>query len=250
MEKLLSLVMDIAEQMLVSGAEVHRAEESVMRMCKALNFARTDVFIITSSIVVTVYCEDGTPYSQSRRIVASGTDYEKLHRLNDLSRKICAVKMTAEEIEKEFSKAANAKVYPFWAECVCYSVIAAAFTLFFGGTMAQMLVSLVVGLVVRFGILLIDKTMPNRIFSKFFSAAIATALAYAALKLGFIHDVDKVIIGNIMTLIPGIGLTNALRDLFTGDSIAGLLRSIEAVLIALAIAAGYYLVAVIGGFIA
>ena len=48
MEKVLSLVMDIAEQMLVSGAEVHRAEESVMRMCKALNFARTDVFIITS----------------------------------------------------------------------------------------------------------------------------------------------------------------------------------------------------------
>jgi uncharacterized membrane protein YjjP (DUF1212 family) len=30
-----------------------------------------------------------------------------------------------------------------------------------------------------------------------------------------------------MTLIPGIGLTNALRDLFTGDSIAGLLRAIE-----------------------
>ena len=48
-----------------------------------------------------------------------------------------------------------------------------------------------------------------------------------------------------MTLIPGIGLTNALRDLFTGDSIAGLLRSIEAVLTALAIAAGYFLVALL-----
>lgn len=52
-----------------------------------------------------------------------------------------------------------------------------------------------------------------------------------------------------MTLIPGIGLTNALRDLFTGDSIAGILRSIEAVLTALAIAAGYFLVAVLGGFV-
>ena len=60
--------------------------------------------------------------------------------------------------------------------------------------------------------------------------------------------VDKVIIGNIMSLVPGIGLTNALRDLFTGDSIAGLLRSIEAVLTALAIAAGYFLVTVLGGF--
>ena len=56
-------------------------------------------------------------------------------------------------------------------------------------------------------------------------------------------------IGIIMTLIPGIGLTNALRDLFTGDSIAGLLRSIEAALTALAIAAGYFLISVVGGML-
>ena len=74
-------------------------------------------------------------------------------------------------------------------------------------------------------------------------------MAFLAVKIGVIEKVDKIIIGNIMTLIPGIGLTNAIRDLFTGDSIAGLLRSIEAVLIALAIAAGYFLVAVLGGFV-
>ena len=52
---------------------------------------------------------------------------------------------------------------------------------------------------------------------------------------------DMVIIGNIMLLIPGIGFTSALRDLFVGDSIAGLLRIVEAVLMALAIGAGYFL---------
>jgi uncharacterized membrane protein YjjP (DUF1212 family) len=80
------------------------------------------------------------------------------------------------------------------------------------------------------------------------SAVVATALAFGAVKLGWISSVDKIIIGNIMTLIPGIGLTVALRDLFTGDSIAGLLRTIEAILTALAIAAGYFLVAALGGF--
>lgn len=250
MKKYLSVVMDIAEQMLVSGAEVHRAEESVFRMCSALGFVRTDVFIITSSMQVTVFCEDGTSYTQTRRINSSGTDYEKLHRMNDLSRRICAEKMPLEQIVKEFLKATEVKSYPFWAECVCYALIAAAFTLFFGGTWQQTIVSLVVGVVVRFGILLVDKTLPNKIFSKFAAAVIATTLAFISVRAGIIHDVDKVIIGNIMTLIPGIGFTNALRDLFAGDSIAGLLRTIEAVLIALAIAAGYYLVAVIGGFIA
>jgi len=101
---------------------------------------------------------------------------------------------------------------------------------------------------VRLGLLFSDKIISNKIFGKFFSAVVATFLAFSAVKLGWVANVDRIIIGNIMTLIPGIGLTNALRDLFTGDSIAGLLRSIEAVLTALAIAAGYFLVAVLGGF--
>jgi uncharacterized membrane protein YjjP (DUF1212 family) len=51
-----------------------------------------------------------------------------------------------------------------------------------------------------------------------------------------------------MLLISGVGLTNGLRDLLTGDSIAGLLRLIEALLSALAIAAGYFLlVSIVGG---
>ena len=100
----------------------------------------------------------------------------------------------------------------------------------------------------RFGAYLSEKIISNKIFNKFFCTVITTALAYLAVSLGWIPSVDNVIIGNIMTLIPGIGFTNAIRDLFVGDSIAGLLRSIEAVLIALAIAAGYFLVAMLGGF--
>ena len=44
-----------------------------------------------------------------------------------------------------------------------------------------------------------------------------------------------------------LGFTNALRDLFTGDSIAGILRSLEAVLSAVGIAAGYFLFVFITG---
>lgn len=247
MEKLLSYAMDIGEEMLVSGAEVHRVEESIQRMCAAFGFVRTDVFIITSSMVVTVKDKDENTYTQTRRIMSTSTDFEKLHRLNKLSRKICKNNLNAEEIKSEFLWVQSRKIYPFWLECIAYAVIAGAFTVFFGGSLTEMAVSVVVGAVVRFGILLCDSTVRNKIFSKFFSAAVATLLAFISVKSGIIGSVDKVIIGNIMSLIPGIGLTNALRDLFTGDSIAGLLRSIEAILTALAIAAGYFLIAVLGG---
>lgn len=247
MERLVSRAMDIGEQMLLSGAEVHRVEDSIERMCAAFGAVRTDVFTITSNMTVTVFTEDGKYFTQERRIKTAGTDYERIHRLNDLSRHIAAGGMTEEEIEREYEKAVNCKRYPLWLECVCYAAIAAAFTLFFGGGIIESAVSLFIGAALRPCLLFAEKTITNKIFPKFFGSAVVSALAMLALSFGLIPDVDKVIIGNIMTLIPGIGLTNALRDLFTGDSIAGVLRSIEALLTALAIAAGYFAVALIRG---
>lgn len=247
MKQELTCAMDIGEQMMLCGAEVHRVEESIQRMCLAMGAARIDIFIITSSMVATIYDAAGGSYTQTRRINATSTDFEKLHRLNDLSRRICAGGMTLDDIHLALRETMAAKTYPFWLECLSYAGIAGAFTLFFGGGTAEAAVSLAVGGVVRFAVLWAERTVSGKIFPKFFSAAVATLLAFTAVRMGLVTDVDKIMIGNIMTLIPGIGLTNALRDLFAGDSIAGLLRSVEAALTAVAIAAGYVLVAFLGG---
>ncbi len=248
MKKILDCVMDIGEEMLLSGAEVHRTEDSVRRMCTALGATRTDIFIIPSSMVATVHAPDGEVYTETRRITATGTNLEKLHRLNALSRRICSEQLSLSCIQTELDGIRKCRSYPLLLEYVAYAVIAGAFTLFFGGTVAEAIVSLVVGALLKTVVMLTDKTMPNKIFAKFICTFLATALAFSAVKVGFIGGVDKVIIGNIMTLIPGIGLTTALSDLFTGDSIAGLLRCIEAALTALAIAAGYVLcVLTLGG---
>ena len=239
MQDYLNCAMDIGEQLLINGAEVHRVEDTIKRLCKAFGFFRTDVFIITSSMVVTVHDDKGSQ-TQTRRIIATGTNIEKLHQLNDLSRRICSSSMTLDAIQKEFNCITSLKRYPFWTECVAYAVIAAAFTLFFGGDFLESIVSGVISFLIRLVIFFEEKASLNLIFIKFSCCFFATLLSSFLMKAGVVHAVDKIIVGNIMTLIPGIGLTNSLRDLFTGDNIAGLLRLIESVLTALAIAAGYF----------
>ncbi|MGN0631779.1 MAG: threonine/serine exporter family protein [Ruminococcus sp.] len=250
MEKFLECGMNIGEQMLICGGEVHRVEDSLKRIFHAIGFARTDVFIITSSMVVTVHTKDGKAFTQTRRITDTGIDFEKLHKLNELSRKICRTKMNADQINRELSAISQTKVYPLWLECVCYAVIAGAFALFFGGGIIEAITALVIGVVVRLLIILADSIVSNKIFSKFAASFIATVLAWAAFKAGIIPGAQNVIIGSIMAMLPGIGLTNALRDLLVGDSIAGLLRTIEASITALAIAAGYFIIAILAGGIA
>lgn len=247
MKQLLDCAMDIGELMLISGAEVHRVEDSMVRICHALGAVRTDVFIIPSSMVCTVHSKDGDVKTQTRRVLSFRTDYHRLDQLNRLSRKICSQAMTLEEIRTELETIRQAKTYPLWAECLGYAAAAGGFALFFGGDIKQFLISILIGVILRFTILFCERTLKNIIFTKFVSAFTLTALAFAFVRLGFIGRTDEVIIGNIMLLIPGVGFTNALRDLFTGDSITGIWRCMEAVLSALAIAAGYFLFVLISG---
>ena len=247
MKDKLNSAMNIGEEMLISGAEIHRVEDSMNRILTALGASRVDTFIITSSMVVTVHMPDGAVYTETRRIMGSGTDFERIHKLNSLSRRICSGEITADKINDELAEIGRTKVYPLWLEFICYAIIAGAFTLFFGGDLMQSLASLVIGALVRLVLWISDSTVKNKIFAKFITSFAATALAYLSVKLSITSGVDEIIIGNIMTLIPGIGLTTALRDIFTGDSITGILRSLEAVISALAIAAGYFVFVAIGG---
>ncbi len=241
MKERLDCVMDIGEQMLVSGAEVHRVEDSVARMCSALGAKRTDVFIITSSMVVTVHSESGTAHTETRRITSTGMNIDRLDKLNALSRKICEGEYTPNMIKESFNDIMKEKKKPFWLEIAVYALASGAFTVFFGGGLFDALVSPFVGAFIWFVTHFTEKTLTNKVFSKFISTFFACAFAFLAVKLGIIADIDKVIIGNIMLLIPGVGTTNALRDLFTGDSLTGGLRLFECLLLAASIAAGYFL---------
>ena len=245
----LSYIMDIGEQMLISGAEVHRVEDSVGRMCSALGAKRTDVFIITSNMIVTIIDSDGENHTETRRITVSSTNIERLHRLNSLSRKICSDKPEAEEIKEDIKRIIEeTSPYPTYAEIIACALIAGCFTLFFGGGIAEALISFAVGSLVKLLIILMDRVFVNKIFEKFICSFFACSAAFIAVKIGIVPLIDKIVIGNIMSLIPGIGLTNSLRDLFIGDSIAGVLRLIEALLTALAITGGYFLfVCTLGG---
>ena len=79
----------------------------------------------------------------------------------------------------------------------------------------------------------------NGILQSMLASALAALAVMLMVGFGLGQNPDKIIIGNIMLLIPGIALTTSLRDMINGDTISGLLGLSEAVLKALAIAIGF-----------
>lgn len=60
------------------------------------------------------------------------------------------------------------------------------------------------------------------------------------MTVGIGNNVDKISIENILLLIPGLAFTNSLRDMFSRDTITGLVKLSESVFLDMAIATGLW----------
>lgn len=238
-EELLCCVLDIGEQMLVSGAEINRVEDSIKRICKSYNAKRVDVFTITSSIVVTLQREDGCTFTQTRRIHKYSTNLDKVDKLNNLSRYICSYTPEANYIANELAEINKGKTYGLFVEYIVYALNAGVFTVFFGGSFRDALVSSVIGILLKLTIVLTQKIDTNILFVNIISSFVVGLFAILSVSAGIGESIDKIIIGNIMLMIPGIALTNSIRDIIRGDTISGLFRLCEAIVMALSIAVGF-----------
>ena len=236
-------VLDIGQYMLQSGGEVSRVEDSIRRLCIAFGAERADVFTITSSIVVTIYSGRFGAVTQTRRITGGSYDLQRLEQLNQLSRRICAEHLSLEATEKALDAILATPQFGFGVQLFTYALISSSFSLCFGGSWLDAAASAVIGVALKCLDRMIRRTEANAFLSALLCSCLGGLLAGLAVRFHLGDNVDMISIGNIMLLIPGIAMTNSLRDMFSGNTISGLMRFIEAILLALTIAFGFALVA-------
>ena len=241
-EQYLFYAMTIGEMLLTSGAEVGRVEDTIRRICMAYGAKRVDVFSITSSIVTTMYGEDFGICTQTRRVAGMSNDLNKLDELNCLSRKICEEKPSPEQIKKELERIENGPQYSFEIQVLIYALISGSFSVFFGGDLQDMFASALIDVILKFLESIVKKSSANTLLTALICSIAGGFLAALAVKTGLGHHADMISIGNVMLLIPGIAFTNSLRDMFSGDTITGLIRFMESILLAMIIALGFALV--------
>lgn len=248
--RLLQAVLDIAEEMLVCGAEVSRVEDSIERMCVAYgcDYMRINAFIITSNIQVTLEDPDGNIITQIRRLLRSDVDFDKLDYLNDLSRYICAERPSVEEIREKFNQVMARKHYSDWILGLGSALAAGSFAVFFGGSLTDGAAAAVTGIGITIMLNLLGKIERNLLAKTFIVSFLAGVMILLMIRLGFGNNADKIMIGSIMLLIPGIAMTNSVRDMLIGDIVSGMLRLTNSLIQAAAIACGFALsMLVIGG---
>ncbi|WP_312645250.1 threonine/serine exporter family protein [Hydrogenoanaerobacterium sp.] len=237
-DEAVNTTIEIGYELLKNGAEIYRIEESMQRVFTAYGLKQNEVFTIPSCIIVTLRMEDGRPITQIKRVYSSVTDLEKVRRLNDLCRRICRDTPDFIQIRAELDAIKAMPSFSFNVQMLAFAAIAAVFTLFYGGNFADAACAAFCGAAVKIVSYQMGKFRTNSFFIIIISSAVAAVLALAAVQLQLGFSSDKIIIGTLMNLVPGVAVTNFMRDIIAGDLLSGVIKLTEALLSATAIALG------------
>ena len=239
LSELLHLFLDIGEAIHGAGGEIFRVEDTITRLGAAYGAIRTDVFAITSSLEVTMLFPGDIELTRTRRLRGGGNDLHRIEAYNQLSRRACAAPMPADELRREIRACeTSGSRLPIY---IGSALASGAFAVFFGGSVWDGLLAALFGLLICYLQELLPRIAPNAVTVNFVAALLTgLGVCLAAILIPALHP-DKIMIGDIMLLIPGISLTVAIRNILVGDTIAGILRLIESVLFATALAGGFML---------
>lgn len=237
--ELAECLLDMGALLLDCGAEISRVEETLMRMGRAYGARHVDAFAITSIITLTMEFADEDAITETRRIYSSaGTDFYRLEKLNDLSRSCCAAPIPVEELKAKLEHVAAGKKPEsviLWG-----SILAAGgFAVFFGGTVWDGLTAAAFALLICFLQKRLGRTQISTTGSNLFISFLTGLGAGLLCRLVPVLHMDMILIGDIMLLIPGIAMTNSIRNMLGGNTISGAVRLLESLIWAVALAGGF-----------
>lgn len=223
--------------LLESGAETIRVEETVTRICDAFLVDDANAFATPTGLFVSFDWKDKT-YAKVLRIKGSGINLEKINLVNDISRKCTVQNINEQEAYAQLKTLPAYKGYSPRIKLIASGFVAMFFTYLFEGSFTDGLCAFFVGLSVQLGSSFMDKKNINSIVKIMLLSAMLTFITLGFTYIGLVQNRDTVIIGSLMLLVPGVAITNAVRDSIAGDLLSGITRGIEACLIAIALALG------------
>lgn len=240
-KEILNCVTEIGYLMICYGSDVSRVEREVTDLCEAYEVQQVDVFAVPSSLVITI--SDGEDYvTKTRRITSKGND---MHKVTKLVRLCQWMKLELPEEDAVFERISKIKAmepYHPLLVWIAYVVASCTSAIFYGAQYKESIVAGLIGSVI-FLVQRVIRRFEGRsvFFTNLLCSCAASSLIAVAMKHFLIIHASAVMIGIIITMIPGIAMTNAMRNYINDDFIAGTIQILEAMAALLGIVGGIFL---------
>lgn len=225
--------------MLKSGAETYRVEDTICRILQTSGLETAETFATVTGLFVTLSDPSIDPITLIARVSEKQSNLSQVYEVNDVSRRLCAGRISVEEAYQELLRIKDKKEYPLGMVYIGIIMTSSFFTLLLGGGILASSLSAINGLWIIACRHVASRVKLNNFITDMFASfiiAVSTMLVAHIIHNNVI--VEIIIVGSIMPLVPGVAITNAIRDTLQGDYLSGGSRAIEAFVIAACIAVG------------
>ena len=233
------LVNRMGEAILSNGGEIFRADEAMRNAAKALGLKEFNAYVIANGIFTSISAEGQFYSSQIHSVPLAPIMLCRVEALNNLSRQISAGECTPQEMKEELDRIDKMKVSGNLIQILASGVGSASFCYLFGGSAWDSAAAFAAGVLLYifliYGAL---KVKLPKIMMNITASLIVSLVCCILFKAGLGNNLDRMVIGAIFPLVPGIPLTNSVRNFLENDYLSGIIRLVDALLTAGCIAVG------------
>lgn len=237
-KQILNLAVSMGEELLKNGGEIYRVQETVSRVMEAYGVWDYHVFVVTNGIFATIHEQDEDAGSMVRDVPLGDINLEKIAGINQLSREICQGSLSLAQAYERLERCRHASPLRDAFLVLACGVESAGFCFLLGGTPFDSLFSFLLGLLLQGFLVAGTKRNVSKFLLNILGSAMVTAGSLALYGMGLNVQSDRIIIGGIIVLMPGVALVTGIRDSFNGDYLSGGIRLMDALLTGICIAVG------------
>ncbi|WP_411679184.1 threonine/serine exporter family protein [Clostridium thailandense] len=236
-KQVLEISLSAGQILLSNGAESYRVEETIERICNSYNL-ECECMVTAKGVFVSVVDDNNEKVTSLKKIRTRRVDLYRIELINSFSRNIQHKPISYEEAKKTLEDIDKVPYFSFPVRLIAASMTSFVYSLFFNGTIYDSIASAIISIGIYLMLEKISKVGSFQFFEIFLSGFIIGAASIIVHKLLPFINKGNVITGAIMVLLPGVPLTNGLKDIIYGDFESGMTKFGEAMLIITAVGAG------------
>jgi len=220
------------------GTPAHRLEEGLIVCCRRLGLDDAEVFTTPTTIIMSF----GAPHelrTRMMRVEGGELDMSKLAEVDVLADQVGTRALTAAEgVTRLRTIIAAPRRYGRVLSTVINALTAGSLAVFFGGSMTDVVVASVIGLVLGVVAQFASRSVDRARVLELLGALIASLGAGLASSVWPSLSPSLVTVAALIVLLPGLSLTVAMTELTTRHIIAGTARLVFAVIVLLELVVG------------
>ena len=224
------------EALLKSGAEIFRVQETMSRIIEHYGVKNYNVYVIANGIFANIDENKESRRTAIRNVPLSGIHLGLIDRVNSISREICQDSYGIDEAIKKLEECQTPPPPRYLLEAAACGVGAASFGILFGAGAIEAVITFVLGAILQ---LFLDWAHGISKYLLYIAGAFIVTAGAAAMEAAKpVLDFNVIVIGAIIPMFPGVGLTTSIRELFNGDHVSGSIHLQDAVMTSVCIAVG------------